>query len=128
MESADDVVGKSVPFEGNTGLSQINIADWMNVISGLKFTMVSPGTVRDVDYVDIKIGLETNKDVLTGFCHFLECMLGKSERTGSIFTTILKNILCLLLQDFVILKITQPLIGYIPCLLSNQKSYYFQYM
>ena len=46
-------------------------------MDGLNFELTSPGTVRNIDYVDVCIGEKTNSETLEGFCSVVKCLMGK---------------------------------------------------
>ena len=70
-------IGESVDFDSSAAPIQFCCADWLNIIDGLTFVTSSPGTVRDISFVDVQVGQNTDEAVLKGFCCLLESLNSK---------------------------------------------------
>ena len=68
--------GSSVDIDTGSAPEGISCADWMRVMEGLGFELTSPGTVRDIDYVDVAITERTKDEALKGFCCLMHTLLG----------------------------------------------------
>ena len=75
--------GESVYFDISSAPDELCCTDWLDIIDGLSFTTSSPGTVRDISYIDVQIGPQTDEKVLKGFCCFMDSL--NSELTCIVF-------------------------------------------
>lgn len=93
IKAKEKGTGANVDFNPSEAPECLCCADWLNIIHGLNFVTTSPGTVRDISYVDVQTGENTDGAVLQGFCFLLKCLgsmtwetfqavLGLGEETG----------------------------------------------
>lgn len=67
-------VGENVAFNPSDAPEYFSCTDWLNIVHGLNFVTTSPGTIRDISYVDVQTGANTDQAVLKGFCFLLKCL------------------------------------------------------
>ena len=77
LSALESGAGETVNFNPNDAPESLNCTDCLSIIHGLHFVTTSPGTVRDIGYVDVQTGVNTDKSVLRGFCCLLKCLGSK---------------------------------------------------
>ncbi|KAL4223444.1 hypothetical protein ACF0H5_016915 [Mactra antiquata] len=82
--------GTSIIINSNLAPQCMQCQDWMRVMEGLNFDTTSPGSVRDINYVDVAIGKHSEQKSLEGFCHLMKAMLNLSW-TNLRFMTLIKS-------------------------------------